>query len=136
MKRQPTGNRYQLAAEWVVLGELSAAGLEAGALEGAELVQGYPTLQCFPFAKYGHAWVEAGEMVYDATHVPVLEMPKSVYYSLGHIDPEDSRRYSAREARGLMSTTGHYGPWRSGFPGIAPGDPEPEGTYGGAEVAA
>jgi hypothetical protein len=132
--RQPTAHCYSLAADWVVNGKSSIAGREGGALpKSAKLVQGYPHLQRPPFKKYGHAWVEVGNMVYDATHEPILKMPKAVYYALGNIDPKDNRYYKQDKAREVLLSCGHWGPWRSGTKGIAPGDPEPEGTYHGED---
>ena len=110
--RQPIGECYVYAAEWLCLPWSSPLGEEAGELpKNAKLVHGYPTLQTEPYAKYGHAWIEVGNKVYDPTHKPVVKMPKEAYYALGQIDPKECVSYSKAQAKWKLASTGIYGPW-------------------------
>jgi hypothetical protein len=59
--------------------------------------------------KYGHAWVEEGDLVIEVSNGRNLRLPKAVYYALGQI--EKTIRYSATEAVKKMLSSHHFGPW-------------------------
>jgi hypothetical protein len=64
--------------------------------------------------RYGHAWVEDDENVYDYSNGRQIVMPKQIYYLLGDIktdNPKKYQRYSFPEARAKMLKTKHYGSW-------------------------
>jgi len=89
----------------------------------AELVHGVPTLQCEPFIKYGHAWLEFDNpklgvrMVRDPSNGRDVTMPRDYYYQLGKIDPAECRRYKFGDLRRWVTETGHWGPWEEGDEG-------------------
>lgn len=67
--------------------------------------------------RYGHAWVEMqpesgfGTLVIDKSNGNDVVVPKEMYYRVGQIDPQNVIRYTVREARRLLVSSGHYGPW-------------------------
>lgn len=64
--------------------------------------------------RYGHAWVEDDENVYDHSNGREIKLPKEIYYLLGDIktdDPKKYRKYTFAEARKKMLDTGTYGCW-------------------------
>jgi len=64
--------------------------------------------------RFGHAWVEDDENVYDYSNGREIVMPKVVYYAIGDIqtnDPKKYQRYTFPEARAKMLKTKHYGSW-------------------------
>lgn len=65
--------------------------------------------------RFGHAWVERTDgdhvTVIDRSNGSDLELPQSLYYAIGAIDPEEVKRYTAHEAILFMLETEHYGPW-------------------------
>lgn len=64
--------------------------------------------------RYGHAWVEDDENVYDHSNGREIRLPKQIYYLLGDIktdDPKKYRKYTFAEARKKMLDTGTYGCW-------------------------
>lgn len=64
--------------------------------------------------RFGHAWVEDDENVYDYSSGRRIVMPKVVYYAIGDIqteNPEKYQRYTFPEARAKMLKTKHYGSW-------------------------
>ena len=75
------------------------------------LVHGIPTLTGGKFkgAKYGHAWSEYGDMVFDALSGKCILA--SVYYDLGKITY--TKRYSYFKAIRLREEMKHSGPWDS-----------------------
>ena len=97
-----TGDCYIVAAHLVVedfTGELV-------------LVHGWPTLQCPPFERYGHAWVETPDgLVIDRSNGRVVTMPAAVYYALGCIEQEECARYTREETLARLLEHEHYGPW-------------------------
>ncbi len=78
---------------------------------GIELVHGTVTGQG-PIAgvRYGHAWVEIGDVVFDPSNGRMVVARKPIYYAAGEIT-EPVERYTFREAALCMLETGHYGPW-------------------------
>lgn len=65
--------------------------------------------------RYGHAWVEYGGLVIDATLDGGLFMPVETYYRLGNIVEADVRRYNPRDAATFLALFKHYGPWHGPF---------------------
>ena len=64
--------------------------------------------------RYGHAWVEDDEWVYDFSNGREITFPKVLYYLIGNIktdNPKKYRRYTFEEARRKMVQTGNYGCW-------------------------
>ena len=64
--------------------------------------------------RYGHAFIEDDENVYDFSNSREIIMPKQLYYYFGDINPRDKkkyRKYTFKEAREKMLSTGHYGCW-------------------------
>lgn len=64
--------------------------------------------------RFGHAWVEDDENVYDYSNGRRIVMPKLVYYAIGDIQTENPlkyQRYTFPEARAKMLKTKHYGSW-------------------------
>ena len=59
--------------------------------------------------KYGHAWVEDGDLVIDKSRGRNIQMPKAIYYALGNI--ERTMRYTFEEMRKKILDHGTYGPW-------------------------
>lgn len=64
--------------------------------------------------RFGHAWVEDDENIYDYSNGNEFVMPKEIYYAIGDIDnqnPLKYQKYTFEEARRKMVTTRHYGEW-------------------------
>ena len=64
--------------------------------------------------KYGHAFIEDDENVYDFSNNRKIIVPKQVYYYFGKINPYDEKKYQKytfEEAREKMLSSGHYGCW-------------------------
>jgi hypothetical protein len=82
----------------------------------AILVHGEPTLQRAPFNKFGHAWVEIGDSVFDFSNGRNIVIRKEVYYQLGKIEESSCRRYTKTEARRMVAKFKHWGPWEGTCP--------------------
>jgi hypothetical protein len=78
---------------------------------GIVLVHGTVTGQG-PIAgmRYGHAWIEIGDVVLDPSNGRFVCARKSAYYAVGEIN-EPLTRYAFEEAARQMLETRHYGPW-------------------------
>jgi hypothetical protein len=61
--------------------------------------------------KYGHAWVEEGDMVIDKSNGRDLKIPKIMYYALGHIHSDRVFKYTFDEFKKKVSKYKHWGPW-------------------------
>jgi predicted ABC-type ATPase len=63
--------------------------------------------------KYGHAWIEDDQLVYDYSNGRELVIPKDFYYAVGKVKKTKPRyfKYTFDEARKKMLDSGHYGPW-------------------------
>jgi len=64
--------------------------------------------------RYGHAFIEDDENVYDFSNNREIIMPKQLYYYFGDINPKDKkkyRKYTFKQAREKMVSTGNYGCW-------------------------
>ena len=87
-------------------------GLESPFPEGigpVRLVHGQPTLTVEPFAVYGHAWLEAGPLVFDTEKQALI--PKALYYRIGQIDEDSCFYYDRTKFRRMCLDHGHWGPW-------------------------
>ena len=62
--------------------------------------------------RYGHAWVEVGDVVLDPSNGRFVVARKPAYYAVGQIT-EPVARYTFAEAARRMVETGHYGPWET-----------------------
>ena len=60
--------------------------------------------------RYGHAWIEIGDVVLDPSNGRFVCARKSAYYAVGEIN-EPVTRYAFEEATRQMLETHHYGPW-------------------------
>ena len=63
--------------------------------------------------RYGHAWVENGQTVFDYSNGGSLRMPKSLYYRIGEdqiVEPK-YYTYTPEEARRMLLRFKTYGPW-------------------------
>jgi hypothetical protein len=64
--------------------------------------------------RYGHAWIEDDENVYDFSNGRELIIPKVLYYAIGDIrtnNPKKYQKYTFSEARKRMLQYKHYGCW-------------------------
>jgi len=96
----------------------------SGAAEGTVLVHGRPRLTRAPFSRYGHAWLEIGDVVVDVSQDKRLVVRRGVYYGVGDIRAADNLVYSQQQAYELAAMSGHSGPW-DGPEGIFPTTPPP-----------
>lgn len=101
-KPKGDGDCYEAAAKLIMFGELSSS---------ARLVHGNVTGQG-PVAgiRFGHAWVEIGDVVLDHSNGHHIAMSREEYYRIGRI--KNPRRYSREYARIFLIHRRHYGPWR------------------------
>ena len=61
--------------------------------------------------RFGHSWVEYGDKVLDHSNGEKREIPKSVYYALGKVNPEENKYYTPKDAIKWMMKVKHWGPW-------------------------
>jgi hypothetical protein len=66
--------------------------------------------------RFSHAWVEDGDMVIDRSNgrSKTEPIPKSVYYRLGNVEPNEAgayKKYEYADMKKFLSSTKHYGPW-------------------------
>jgi hypothetical protein len=64
--------------------------------------------------EFSHAFIEDDENVYDYLNGREIVMQKEIYYFFGKIDTKDKdryRKYTFREAKEKMYSTGNYGCW-------------------------
>lgn len=99
------GDCYEAAAHLIFWGG------ELEHMPDVTLVHGRPILQRPPFAEFGHAWIEVGDMCFDFSMGKRLVMRREEYYALGNIDPSKSIRYTREEARSFLLRFKHFGPW-------------------------
>jgi len=116
------GDCYEAAANYVINNSGVVSFLVppgATARPGLMLVHGEVTGQGkIEGVKYGHAWVEDGDLVIDVSNGRDLQLPKAAYYALGRVDNDGAQRikpnlhrYTAKEARRNLVMHGHWGPW-------------------------
>jgi hypothetical protein len=109
------GNCYEAAANYL-LDHAAKLGPDARLVHGLVTGQG-------PVAgiRFGHAWVEVGDMAIDPSNGRLIRLLRQHYYFLGQIRENELTRYTHAEIRGKMLDFLHYGPWKteeiSGFAG-------------------
>lgn len=59
--------------------------------------------------RFGHAWIEKGNLVIDKSNGRNLNIPKELYYLLGDI--KNTVRYSYDEFLSKVAKYKHWGPW-------------------------
>lgn len=113
---EPTGDCYEAAGRYMqdatIAGEADNLTLVHGVVSGQGPLEGQ---------RIGHAWIEfkerAGpyqyehEVVRDVSNGRNLVLPRSWYYSIGQIDPDECNYYTPTEAAKMISTHGTWGPW-------------------------
>jgi len=57
--------------------------------------------------RFTHAWCEDEEFVYDNSNNRVVKIPKIIYYSIGNVNPEQSKTYSYKD----ILDKKNKGPW-------------------------
>ena len=97
------GDCYQAAGRLIInfMGDKSAR-LVHGMVEGQGSLKGL---------KFGHAWVEYGGKCLDHSNGKKQEIPKTVYYAVGNIMPQQCKYYAPRETTRKMMKHRHWGPW-------------------------
>jgi len=88
-----------------------------GTVENATLVHGLVTGTDGEVegVRYGHAWVEIGDAVFDYSNGRKIVLRREHYYEVGNITDEDTTRYSWDEARAALLENETYGPWEDRF---------------------
>lgn len=113
-----TGDCYMVAANIVTAPR--AFDIPEGAILCHGTCTGRGPIAGIPF---GHAWVEiedgvtGGTFVIDRSNGNDGFIERSTYYALGEC--RDVVRYTAHEARTMMTTHGHFGPWHDDKEGVA-----------------
>ena len=97
------GDCYQAAGRLIInfMGDKSAR-LVHGMVEGQGSLKGL---------KFGHAWVEYGGKCLDHSNGKKQEIPKTIYYAVGNIMPQECKYYAPRETTRKMMKHKHWGPW-------------------------
>jgi len=131
-----TGNCYEVSSKTLGFLGAKAKKLEAPDWARSEikpddewyLVHGCPTLRRPPYVKYGHAWLEVGEVCYDAENCQFW--PKDLYYAVGNIEDDGNLfRYTYDQMYQFLLAYNHYGPWE----GTEGCDPIPDCEIRGVE---
>jgi hypothetical protein len=99
------GDCYEAAFHWVL-------ALDEGAIKHASLCHGMVHGQGpLEGKKFGHAWGEMGNFVFDHSNGKQLTMRKTVYYAAGKIDEAEVFCYPGHKSLGKAARAKHYGPW-------------------------
>ena len=61
--------------------------------------------------RFGHAGIEDGDTCIDVSRGRNIQMPKVIYYAIGHIDEDKVFKYDYKALRRKVTETGHWGPW-------------------------
>lgn len=61
--------------------------------------------------RYGHAWIEYGNVVIDNSNGKERNYPKELYYVVGNIIPKETIYYTPTEAVKRIAKYKHWGPW-------------------------
>jgi hypothetical protein len=100
-----TGDCYQAAFHWIL-------ELDEGAIKHAKVCHGMVHGQGpLEGKKFGHAWGELGDIVFDQSNGKQLKMRKATYYALGKIDESEVFYYPGHKSLGKAARAKHYGPW-------------------------
>lgn len=110
LKGHRLGDCYELAFNLAV--KMGKGDEEVYLAHGIPTLRDPETLES-KGVRYGHAWVEFGEFVFD----PVVQMlvPKFEYYCEGQIDEAEVVRYHSEEARSIVLDQKTWGPWDERF---------------------
>lgn len=111
---QGDGDCYRVAVDVLIALTPEDAFLRRSVDNGAVLVHGYPRLRSDfvdGYPRYGHAWVEVGDVVIDRSNGCDTAIPRDLYYALGCIEESSCHRYTLREAVAKLEQYRHYGPW-------------------------
>ena len=104
-KKNKAGDCYMVSAKYLeneyFKGNKNLV-LVHGEVEGQGAIRGL---------RYGHAWVENGDMVIDKSNGKNLEIPKVIYYSIGNIKPNEVFKYNYEQMLKKTLESGHWGPW-------------------------
>jgi hypothetical protein len=87
--------------DMALLGNDSSLRLVHGEVTGQGPLEG---------VKYGHAWIEDGNMVLDFSNGRSIIMPKSKYYEIGQIG-DNVHVYTPKQFQKRVLQYGHWGPW-------------------------
>jgi len=80
--------------------------------DGAKLVHGMVNGQgALAGLRFGHAWCEYNNKVLDHSNGNKQEIPKALYYAVGHINPKECKYYDMEKTAILMLKKKHWGPW-------------------------
>lgn len=81
---------------------------------GARLVHGVATLRRDGVpgtTRFGHAWVEVGDVVLDFSNETPRVMRRDVYYWFGDVCEKKCRYYDIDDTRDAILKNETYGPW-------------------------
>jgi hypothetical protein len=97
------GDCYRAAARLILDNDLPPeARLAHGMVDG----QG-PLTGC----RFGHAWVELGDVVLDHLNGRTIAVRAEEYYRIGRMREEEIKRYTREETARLVLKHEHWGPW-------------------------
>jgi hypothetical protein len=106
-----TGNCFEMAVEFME----KYGGLlryRRATMTGLRVCHGEVTGQGkLVGVKFGHGWVEQGDLVFDYSNGRSYVGPKAKYYAAGQIDETKVLRYTVEQVRRKCVETGVYGPW-------------------------
>ena len=112
-KTKGTGDCYEMACQFAMENIFTPKKIDyvgTPYLVQAE-VQGQGAIS---HIRYGHAWIEDDENVYDFSNGRELIIPKDLYYIIGDVEtdnPKKYQKYTFEQARRKMLDTKHYGSW-------------------------
>ena len=92
------GDCYEAAVKYVLYKDPKAI-----------MVHGLPILST-DGKPFGHAWVEKGRTCIDVANGNHTELPKILYYRLGHIS-DKVYEYTVDQIQEKIMKTGNWGPW-------------------------
>lgn len=111
VKKKNRGGDCYLAAGKIALGDYSDIKFQGVPYLVHAEVRGQGAIQGL---RYGHAWVEDDEYVYDYSNNRRLKIPKVIYYLIGDIKTDNIlkyRKYTFEQAREKILDTGNWGCW-------------------------
>lgn len=102
------GDCYESAARFML-------GLPSAARDGFRLCHGVVTGNGEPVigVRFGHAWVEVGDTVFDFSNGQETMTRRERYYDAASIDPSEVVRYEWLDAATMLVKARHYGPWHN-----------------------
>ena len=108
IRSKATGDCYRAAAELVIRRPDLNLTLVHATCTGHGVIAG---------VNFGHAFAEAGDVVFDFSQGREAVVRKEIYYKAGTV--RDTQTYTRAEACQMMLATGNYGPWRDGAKKVA-----------------